>query len=327
MLAILVGASPGALASPGPKADLTYSAEIACPSEASFRDQVSARLGYDPFVERASRHVRVSVTSVNHALTGMATIAIDDAAPVARSISADAGSCSAVVSALATTVAIALDSLSPIEETPSSVAVVEPSSPSPDPTPTRVGPPKAVAHVAHEESNPRAETSPPPADLRVLAGLVASAGIAPAPTLGPQVGAKLGRSLFSFEVTLRAESTLGVVDTGSGDRVQSALFAASLSPCLGLRRWSACASLRAGGLEARASTVTQPAAKLSPFGAIVVSAAYEVAVADGWSMRPGLEVGTPIVSTSMMVDDRPIWDAPLVFGGATIAILGNLDGP
>jgi hypothetical protein len=165
----------------------------ACPTEQAFRDAVSARLGYDPFLAEAPDTVTLSIARENRAFRGkLAVVRADAPRPAARSL--ESSSCEDLVTTAALSASVALD---PLHGT----------GPPPPPPPQRADPPPP----APAETRPAPEAAPPPpaASRRaeIVAGVVAygSLGTAPGATVGGGVHADLRLRPLRFGVEGRAE--------------------------------------------------------------------------------------------------------------------------
>jgi hypothetical protein len=301
-------------------ATLSYSAAEHCPDETSFRDQVNARLGYDPFVADAPRRVDVSITSEHGKLVGSAAISTSGNSTTPRELNAKPEQCGALVTALATTIAIELDAIktprqywTPPNDPPLIPADSATQAPTRGETATAPSPKQAPAATPLTPANP--------ISLTAFAGLEGSLGVAPGPTFGAELGASLGKSLFSVELSGRAETMFAAASMSSGDRVQASLFSGALGPCLTFDRVGACALFRLGAFEGRAATVQNPSTEFSPFAAIAARVSYALPLAIWLALRGGFELGVPLVRTALDVDNRSIWTAPPVFGAVSLSLV------
>lgn len=300
-------------------ATLSYSAVEQCPDATSFRDQVSARLGYDPFVADGARHIEVSISRDHGKLIGSAAVSTSDSATTPRELSAKNDQCAALVTALATTVAIELDAIKTPPDywkPPDDPPVIQPDSATP----------KSTAAQPASSATKKNSVAPAPAHAdafvwKGFAGVEGSLGVAPGPTFGAELGASLGKSFFSVELDARAETMLASATTSSGDRVQASLFTGAVGPCFAFDRVDACAFARVGAFEGRASTVENPRAEFSPFVAIAARVSYALPLATWLALRGGFELGVPVIQTSLDVDGSSIWTAPPVFGALSLSAI------
>src|SRR5579859_6656110 len=89
-LVVAVCAVPPAAAAERERLRLTYAApeDAGCPDEASFRNLVAARLGYDPFVPDSPDVVSVSLQRDHRTLRGRAEVVRPGEPPTERELSA-----------------------------------------------------------------------------------------------------------------------------------------------------------------------------------------------------------------------------------------------
>jgi hypothetical protein len=292
-------------------------AESGCPDETSFRDLVSARLGYDPFDGAGAVRVSVEITRQRGKLQGHTEIARGSTPPGSRDLFGERDRCEPLATAIATTVAIALD--------PGQAAVYPdpPAAFQPEAAPAA---PANTIVLARERDVARPQSTPPssPAErvgLVGFAGGVGSVALAPAPTLGPELGLVLGTKKFSLEASARAETIVGDARATSGDQLEVSIFSGALVPCAHLGPLSGCAFARIGTLQSRAPNVSEPELHSRLFAAVGFRGAYTLPLGSALSLRAALETGLPIVRTALAVDGAPVWTAPPVFAGASFAAL------
>jgi hypothetical protein len=319
----------GALAQDRVRVGLGYDvarAEADCPDEASFRNLVAARLGYDPFADGADDRVDVEIVAGGRQLRGRAAVLRGgQKATGGREIVGLPRECEALAAALATTVAIALDPVHAL-----GAARPVPAVPSPDPT----TPPPIPLTAPPNPSPPRAvEYAPAPAHLtsadRVRlfgsASGVASIATAPSVTLGGEVGVGLSVRAFSLEMMGRVETTPGAARVSSGDRLEVTILSATILPCANLGGFRACAFGRFGALQGYAPDVTTPTLQTSAFASLGARTGYTLDLTRIFGVRGEIEAGFPLVRTSLAINQAPIWTAPPVVGafslGAVVCFL------
>lgn len=296
-----------------------------CPDEESFRNLVTARLGYDPFEPDGKHAAAVEITREAGRLRAQARVTRQgQPEPGVRELVGGPGQCEALTSALATAVAIALDP----------VRGMQGPAPTPAPVPPQALTPPSAAPVPAKEASPvrptvapapmppvRPGAPPPRISFFAAAGGLVSVAAAPGATLGGELGVGLRVRAFSLETALRAETTPGSSLLPSGDRVEVTLITANLLPCGHLGGWFGCALLRGGAVQSRALDVLVPTRKSSPFAAAGLRAGYALQIAGPVSARAAIEAAFQFTRTALMIDTRPAWTAPLVAGGLDLGVL------
>lgn len=287
------------------------SIESTCPDEASFRRLVAARLGFDPFDAGAPDDVVVEIAPRHGRLEGRVEITRAPDPTRVRALTVDRGQCGSLATALATTVAVALDTVRP--------PLVEPVAPAPEPT--------APAAVTTDDR--AAATTLPPASLRewellAFVGSSASAALGPAPMLGPEAGAAFRAGRVSIEASMRAETTLGSVSVANGERVDASVYSAGLTPCAHAGAFAGCAFGRFGSFNASSPDVAKHSPRDLAFGAIGARVTYALSFSPALSVRTALEAGIPLVRTSLGIDGSDVWVAPPVFFGASLSLLAKI---
>jgi hypothetical protein len=300
-------------------ATLSYAADPECPTESSFHDLVAARLGYDPFGPSGSDRVAVRIAKQGDKLVGRAEVAHGHAEARTRELAATGDRCEPLATALATTVAIALDPL-------------RAGGPPPAAPPPALAAPSTVVFVSEKDAPPASPGAPAPAErpapaqpprlsLFGAAGAVATAGVAPGPALGPEFAFAVRAGAISCEVSARAEIAMGDVRADSGDRLEATLLTGALAPCAHLRQFAGCIFGRIGSFQGRAPDVAQPSLGTSVFAALGLRGAYALPLGGHFAVRGALEAGLPLVRTTLFIDRAPVWTAPAAFAGASLAAL------
>jgi hypothetical protein len=291
-------------------ARLTYRAPAnSCPDEESFRHQVAGKLGYEAFTEDGKHRASVIVRLERGRIRGRAEVTRrGQSAPGVRELDGEQGQCEALVAALATAVAIALDP----------VRGMQPAAPPPAPPASA---PQIV--VVREEPAPppeekKEEAPAPRAHVFGVADGVVSLGLAPAPAAGGQVGVGLAWQTLSIEATGRIEATTGPEPVDSGDRIEATVYSALLSPCAALDAWALCITGRVGAFQARAPDVLNPNLGTSLFGAVGARAGYVLRLGQVVSLRALAFVELPLVRTSLLINQVTVWTAPPVLGGLAV---------
>jgi len=287
-------------------ATLTFAASGAtgpCPDEESFRNQVAARLGYQPFEQDGEHHVSVTLRAVRDRVHGRAEVLRSGQAnPGVRELDGEITKCEALVSALATTVAIAIDP----------VRSVQPAIVAPPPATNDRPPPEPPPPPPEQRAPPQAPPSSHSPRITIFgtAGALAAVGLAPGPAVGGGVGVGLRRDVLSLEVSGQVETTPGTTRADSGDRVQATVFSAVLSPCGHLGRWLACGTGRLGVLQGRAPDVVHPSLGTSLIAALGARGGYILPLSSALALRGLVSAEFPLVRTSLTIDGASVWTAP-----------------
>ena len=117
--------SSPARAAPNEQATLAYTTVSGCPNEASFRRKVAARLGYDPFVEKAARAVEIKFAVSGKRVSATTRLRMPTKPDSVRSLEEAPDHCEELSDAVAAGVAVAIDPVrasAPRGEVPAPVA-------------------------------------------------------------------------------------------------------------------------------------------------------------------------------------------------------------
>lgn len=199
-LLVVSAASVSALAVERAQVTLTYTQkgvpESSCPDEATFRGLVSARLGYDPFVENGSLTLDVELTRRGKEMVGRLVLTGDDEQKRGeRSLRAGSDECFELATSMALAAAVAVD--------PDAVRNLgkptPPEEPVPPPNEQKKPPPPKPTPL------PPPPPPPPPPDangfdngVRLELGGVVPVGIVPATRGGVRLGAALDAGHWSL---------------------------------------------------------------------------------------------------------------------------------
>lgn len=244
-LTLFVAASASAAAPAPRRVRLDYAVDAAaasCPAERPFRDSVTARLGYEPFVEAAPTTVVVRFSRAGAVVR--ATVGVQSAgAPAGEKVlTSPASDCAELAAATSLAVSMAIDPLSPTRE--------------PRPPETPVTPPP-----------PPAPPPPPPAPASTLtvelaAGPSLGFGQVPALGVGLFVEGRLRWSRVSIGLDLRPE--LPGVSPWPPGSIRAVQVSSGLSPCVHLGPAELCGVLVAGVLRSEGEGFTRPASATTP---------------------------------------------------------------
>jgi hypothetical protein len=291
-------------------------AETNCPDEASFRNLVAARLGYDPFTTQALDRVDIEIVRSASQLRGRASVQrAGTKGGGDREIVGRHDECEALAAALATTVAIALDPVRAMGPT-----LAPPVLPPPPPVATPTEPSAPPPPVVVRDTRPALPPSVRKESIRLFgsAAGVASVGAAPSITLGGEVGFGLGVRAFSLELTGRAEAMPGAAQVPSGDRIEVTILSTALVPCSHFGGVAVCAFGRVGTFQGYATDVATPSLHTSVFASAGARSGYTLALSSVFALQGEIEVGFPLVRTALAIDGASVWTAPPVIGGVSL---------
>jgi hypothetical protein len=306
------------------------------------RAQVVARLGAAALADDAARTVRVQVRRERGRLRGV--IALGGAE---RVIEARSGDCGELVQAIALAISIAADPLQleaplappPVAESPPPgppPSVAGPPSPSvaespgrppeptpppaPEPLPTPEPPPLAApARVAASVAEP---PSPPPGpDLTVALGAAVSRGTAPA--AAPGFTLEAGARWPAFSLGLEGRADLPVTTAASTGELRTALWAATLVPCLHAGPFAGCALATGGVVRAAGRDLADARRVSAPYVAAGARAAAEWPATSALGLRLWVDARVPFGDVTLRVDDDVAWRRPRLAVGAGLAVVGR----
>ena len=282
-----------------------------CPDELALRNAVSARLGYDPFDEKATRSVAAAIVRRGETLIGRVEVKSDDDEPRGvREISSRQNDCTELSSALSLAISIAIDPLSLTRPPKAEPAVVlrkpQPSRKCPKPPPA----PKPAP----------CEEEPSLVTFRASAGMHAALGTSPSiATLGMDIDAGLRWRALSIDVGGRADIPIaGTTDRGE---VATSLLVATVAPCGHVSFFSGCALGAFGAM--RGEHLDLDERETVPFVALGARAAAEVPVVGVMGVRVFGDLLFPLTSTGINVFGEEVWRAPVVQGAVGVAVMGD----
>jgi hypothetical protein len=333
---VAIGMLGSSVAHATPTARLVYlrgSGAETCADQATLRQAVAARLGYDPFRPLADNTVSVSVTRSPGRFE--AQVVLIDTNNLERGnrklVTRDA--CGELTAALALTISIALDPLS-LTRIPDSVATV-PASPAPTPANAT-----ATDNAAEVDADPAGAllpkvtlASPPvlPASVQspraravastvrevwFTAGLGAHAafGAAPAPAFGLNAygGIRYGARLaFDLGARLDLPASRG---TAEGGAVTTSLYALALASCLRFSPLALCPVVTVGQLRAETSDISQPRASKLLYLAVAGRATVAIAIVKNVFVQLAGEFGAPLQPYEFQLNGKTVFTLPPAYG-------------
>lgn len=287
-----------------------------CPDRATLQAAVAARLGYDPFVVRATRRAQVTVERKRRGLRALVTI-FDQQSSRVRTLDSESADCQELSQAITLTLSIAIDP---------QVAWRKPA-PSPLPPPSvaiSARPEPALRQAQHE----RGELVKGPA-FRLAVGGGAALGTVPGATADLLVGVGLGWQRFSIDVEAHVDLPQSANFAGHLSRVQATQFVVLLSPCFRQSLWRqdrlellACGTLSAGALWGRGSGGTTSQTDVTPAVGAGARLGIESHLGKIFSARLHGGLTIPFTRSSLRINDADVWTTPRVAGEIGLSFLG-----
>lgn len=316
-----------------------------CPDEQGLRDEIGARLGYDPFLAPAPLATptvggpALSVSIVRRGTTLHGHVALLDAAGRslgARDLVAQAGDCDGLVQALLLASSLALDPLGATR--PRAPKVAAPPAPAPAAAPAAPPARPAVAPDRPRSSARRAEAAGRSSRMEVGAGLVGSAGAAPAAAMGFDLS--VSERWASSSLGLEGRADLPASVSAGGGSVEAQLLFAELVPCLRRGLFGACALLAAGAEEAEGVNLRAGRHLTTFFAGAGARALADLPIGrfgpasppaggpdstegDGLSLRLWLDLLAPVARTALYVGDAEVWSSPTLSGALGLALVAR----
>ena len=309
-----------------PQATLVFEGDAGtetCASEATLRELVAGRLGYDPFVAEATRHVRVQVQTPRR---GRLAVRIETTRPDGgrgeREFVGAMSECSVLIESAVFAVSIAID---PAALQPQPVVIEEPA-PVIAPEPARIEEPVS-APIA--ELVPRVEPTPappPPTDdalhvalsLGISGSVGASIGIA---SFGASFGPEVRYRDFRVALTLRGDVPNGM--STNGGRIEAHLLAGDLAACGIARPFFACGVVTVGVLRGQGHGFSTDREVLLPHAALGARAGLETRVVGPLCLRVQLDLLAHLTWQSLGVGDTSAWNMAPV--SAVLGLAAVLD--
>jgi hypothetical protein len=255
----------------------------ACPDLATLQAGVAARLGYEPFDDRADDLVRATIHQSGHAGHGLeARIEMTDAkgSPKAeRRLVSSQRDCAELASAVELAVSIAID-------------------------------PFRLAQPAVRSTDPPASPSKPgrPLSGRAEAGIVGGLGTAPSRTIGVAAGAAIRGGDLSLGLEGRAD--LPASTSLRVGEASASLLVASLVPCAHFRMVATCALATAGALRASGHGLVDARKVTLPYVALGARLALAIPLTTRLSVALHGDLTTPLTETQLQVDGATVWTSP-----------------
>lgn len=290
-----------------------------CPDEETLRDDVGARLGYDPFDAEAKTKVIARITRESGALRGLVEV-VDGEGSVtgSRVLSSTKNDCTELASAMSLTISMVIDPLG--KSRPSASA----STSSPPPPPPKVEP-RVIAPSPKgngvDDTGAASFDRDARAGKRLRLGLVAVSALGFSPRVEYGASASIGLGFGSFSIDLEGRRDLPVtMPLGRGDATTS-IFLATLAPCLHRGVFVGCALISAGSLQARGGGVDHPSTRGGFFSGLGVRGGVEWSVAPSLALVARVELLAPLVHTTLKLDGEEVWSTPALTASAGAGLI------
>jgi hypothetical protein len=311
----LLAVAAGRARAAGLTVTLDYAAGPDCPNVKEFKAVVVARLGRDPFSDRAPDHVLVRIAPQNGAFDGRIEWRDADGNWAGdQSFSLGTTDCLRLVRSMGFALALQIQLLEasrgpPAADSGAPRASAPPSAPSP-PAPPRPAPGPSVPAPALTPEAPHA-ARPSGAAFAAGVGLSIGFGMSSKPVLLGRALAAASWGHVSVEVgaEVSASTTTRRAD-GAGFSQQHLL--ASGAVCADAARWSACVLAKAGEVRMAGENIDRPTSAVAP----LVQAGARIGIVQHFGRRffvdahaDGLANVTRWTGT---LDQVPVWTAPPV---------------
>jgi len=306
-LAILLLARAHALADAPRIVRLEYERQTGattCPDDVVIRAGVAARLGYEPFRDRAQDRLRATIRQVGHGLE--ARIELVDAQgnlKAARRLTSRNRDCSELASSVELAIAIAIDPMG--------------SPPPPEVTPSPVGGDASspvLRRRAASDKTPASSPSPAPArrslSSQAEVGLVSGWGSAPSFGIGFTVGCALVGEGWSAAMEGRVDLPSSMA-LRAGE-ASARLLVASVVPCLRLGMAGACVLVTGGARQVAGDGLDHARHATVPYLAFGGRLSAALPVSKRAALALHGDVTAPVTKIRLEVDDDTVWTSPAV---------------
>lgn len=300
-----------ALGRPNPTARLEYTRKpsaLDCPDKAELEAAISAKLGFNPFVEPAQLVIEAEVERTEAGRKARMFRLNEQGARLSeRSLVSSASDCRELTESLVLALSIAIDPLSATRP----LAMAHPPAPSPPPPP-----PPPRGEPATKPAPPAPTIGP---ELQVGLGALGTWGAAP--RIAPGVAAHLAARWSSMSIGIEGRADLPVaMPVAERGSIEAALLVGSVVPCFHRGWFAACASMSAGVLRSSGIDLEDSRHASSPSVAVGARLVGEVPIGKSFSARAHLDAAAPLIRTTLRVDEREIWRNPPVSASLGIGV-------
>jgi hypothetical protein len=305
LIALLLAGAPAAAEAPR-LVRLEYERQegaAACPDDVAIRAGVAARLGYEPFRERADDRLRTTIRQAGHALE--ARIELMDAGgrlTAERRLISRNRDCSELASSVELAIAIAIDPMGappatqPDAAAPPAFPVAEGAQAGKD-QPARATPPEAATTPTRRLAK------------QVEAGLLGGLGSAPGASLGFMAGASLVDASWSLGFEARAD--LPASSKLRAGEASAWLLVGSIVPCLRFGI-SVCALATGGARQVAGDGLVDSRHATLAYLALGGRVGLALPLGAATFLTLHGDVTAPVTKTRLRVDDSVVWTSPAV---------------
>jgi hypothetical protein len=301
-----------------------------CPDEATLRNAVAARLGYDPFYPLANQTVLIQVWRDSRRYRARLQLVDQESLTHGtRDLASDEPTCAGLFAAAALAISIAMDSLSkdegPPAPAPESVRAPESVSP-PESTPAAESAPASdSAPAARSEAPLASESAPattPGPGFAIGVDALGVVGVEPGPTGALAAFGGLHSRAASASIEVRADAPAAARSAVGPGRVRAWSYQVALVSCVHLGDASLCAVGAVGILYGESTGITNPNSDSGPFGSAGVRVGYDWPLAGRFSLRTHVDAMVDLDRARLQIGGADAWTAPVVAasGGAGIAV-------
>ena len=304
LLTLGLVASASAYADPPRLVRLEYERQAgatACPDDAAIRAGVAARLGYEPFSDRADERLRATIRPAGNALEARIELRdAQDRVKAERRLVSRNHDCAELASSIELAIAIAID---PVGSAP-------PRAGADGSAPTTTG----NAEQGESRHDMGVPAEPPaasagevtaPLALLLEAALLGGMGSAPSASLGLRAGAALRREALSLGVEARAD--LPASSSLRAGEASASLLVASVVPCVHVRGAAACALVTGGVLRVAGTGLVDQRHATLPYLGFGARLAYALPITERAAVLFQGDVTAPVTRTKLTVSDSVVW--------------------
>jgi hypothetical protein len=311
---VLVQGAPAQVrAEPRSKVRLDYQrgeGGTACPDASALQVGVAARVGYDPFDDKSSERLKVSIRPLPSGLEArIEMLDRDGQLRAERRLVSRQRDCKELASSVELAISIAIDPSGSGGQAPSSAAptaAAEPPSPNTlaEPPPVRTAPTQSLKGD-------------------VSAMVVGGFGSAPSTSVGLSLGASLRGEFLSLGVEARADVPSSTsLQVGE---VASALYTASLVPCLRATYLGFCALASAGVLHGSSNGLADARQVSFFYAAIGARIALAYPLGPRWGLGLYGDAVSPLTETTLTVDNHHVvWSSPTLAFALSLGVTAKI---